>query len=96
MCRLHVITHIAKANGAGLILQFAVTIGGACEAIERMVGDIKLHDAFPQFRQMRGLGVYDHAGFDRRRTTGRGAFAAINFNKAQTAGAIAFHAVSGA
>ena len=30
MCRLNIITHIAQAYGAGLILQFAVPIGGAC------------------------------------------------------------------
>ena len=77
---LHVITDIAQTNGAGLILQFTIAIGGACQAIERMVGDIQLHHAFAQFCQMRGLGAHNHAGFHRGRATRGRSSAAIDFD----------------
>ena len=82
---LHVITDIAQTNGACLILQFAIAIGGACQAIEWMVGDIKLHHAFAQFCQMRGLRAHNHAGFNWGRATRRGPSAAIDFDQAQAA-----------
>ena len=85
MRRLHIVADIAQTNGACLILQFAITIGGACQAIERMVRDIQLHHAFAQFCQMRGLRAHNHAGFHGGRATRWGPSAAIDFDQAQAA-----------
>ena len=79
------IAHIAQAHRAGHILQFAITIGRAGQAIERMVGDIQLHHALAQLLQPFGLGVDDHAGGNRRRARSRCPGAAIDLDKAQPA-----------
>ena len=81
MRRLHIITHIAQANGAGLILQFAIPICGARQTIERMVGNIQLHHAFAQFGQLRGLRVDNHARFNGRGAACGRTPAAVNFDK---------------
>ena len=39
------VAHVAQADRAGHVLQLAVAVGGAGEAVERVVGDIKLHHA---------------------------------------------------
>ena len=79
------ITHIAQAHGPRHILQFAVTIGAASQAIQRVIGNIQLHHAAPQLFQ---LGVL--RGYLDARRNGRGArcgraIAAFNFHKAQAA-----------
>ena len=39
------VAHLAQADGAGHVLQLAVAVGGAGEAVQRMVGDVELHHA---------------------------------------------------
>ena len=47
------VSHFAQADRARHFLQFAIAIGRASEAVERMVGDIKLHDPAPDRMQPR-------------------------------------------
>ena len=58
------IAHVAQADRASLILQLAIAIGGAGEAIERVIGDVQLHHPPPQLLQPIGLGMDNHAGQD--------------------------------
>ena len=60
--------HIAQTDVGGLVLQFTVVIGAARQAIERMVGDIQLHDPLAELLEARRLGVHDEP-----RSDGRGA-----------------------
>ena len=47
------VTHFAQARHAGHVLQFAVAIGGAGQAVERVIGDVQLHHALAQFLELR-------------------------------------------
>ena len=51
------VAHLAQADRAGHVLQFAVAVGGAGQAVERMVGDVELHHAAAQLRQTLGVWV---------------------------------------
>ena len=42
------VAHLAQAHRAGHVLQLAIAIGRAGQAVERMVGDVKLHHALAQ------------------------------------------------
>ena len=53
------VAHVAQADRARHVLQFAVAVGGTGQAVQRMVGDIELHHALAQLLQPLGLGV-DH------------------------------------
>ena len=79
------IAHIAQADGPGHVLQFAIAIGRAGQAVERVVGDIKLHHATAQIFQLAGLGFHPNAGGDGRGARGGRAVAAFDFHKAQAA-----------
>ena len=37
------VAHLAQADRAGHVLQLAIAVGGAGQAVERMVGDVELH-----------------------------------------------------
>ena len=50
------VAHLAQADGAGHVLQLAVAVGGAGQAVERMVGDVELHHAAAQLLQPRRSG----------------------------------------
>ncbi len=58
--------HIAQAHGGGLVLQFAIVVGAAGQAIERMVGDVEFHHPAPQLFKLGRLGVNLHALRHRR------------------------------
>ena len=90
------VAHIAQPDIARLRLQFAIAIGGAGEAIERMIGDIKLHHAFAQGFQTIGLGVDNHARCDRRCAGSRRPGTALDLDEAEPAGAERFEHVGGA
>ena len=60
------IAHLAQADHAGHVLQFAVAVGRAGEAIEWVIGDVQLHHAAADFGQLRRLRADLHAGGDRR------------------------------
>ena len=50
------VAHVAQADGARHVLQLAIAVGGAGQAIERMVGDVELHHALAELLQPLGLG----------------------------------------
>ena len=89
------IAHIAQANLARRILQFAVAIGRAGQAIERMVGNIKLHHPLAQGTQERGLGLDHHARRHWRGAGGRRAISALNLDQTHAARAKGFKAIGG-
>ena len=71
--------------GSG-VLQFAVTIGRAFVAIERMIGDIEFDHAAPQFLQPLRLGADFHAGHRFGCAGSRESFSSLDFHQAQAAG----------
>ena len=94
--RADAVAHIAQTGDTGHVLQFAVAVGAACQAIQRVVGDVQLHHAFAQVLQLRCLGVHHHAVFSRCGARGRVAFAAVDFYQTQAARTEGFQAVGGA
>ena len=90
------VTHVAQADRARHVLQFAVAIGRAGQAVQRMVGDVELHHALAQLLQPLGLGV-DHEALHRRRGAGsRRAGTAFDLDQAHPAGPERVHHVGGA
>ncbi len=89
------VSHIAQTNSASHILQFAIAVGSARQAIERMVGDVEFHDAFAEFREAISLRRYFEAGRDWCSARCRRSLAAFNFAQAQAARAECFHVVGG-
>ena len=79
------VTHLPQADGPCHVLQLAVAIGRAGEAIERVVGDVKLHHALAQLRKLFRLCPHRHAFFDKRRAGGRRSPSTRDFNEAQAA-----------
>ena len=55
------VAHFAQADRARHVLQLAIAIGRAGQAVERMLGDIELHHALAQPLQPVGLGAHHHA-----------------------------------
>ena len=90
------VAHLAQANGAGHVLQLAIAIGRAGEAIERMLRDVELHHALAQALQPVGLGHHHHALGDRRGAGGWRAIAALDLDQAKPAGAEGLDHVGGA
>jgi hypothetical protein len=90
------VAHITQPDVARLRLQFAIAIGGAGEAIKRMIGDIKLHHAFAERLQPLGLGVDNHARCDRCCAGSRRSGTALDLDEAKPAGAEGFEHVGGA
>jgi len=81
------IAHIAQADGTSHVLQLAIAIGRAGQAVQRVVRDIQLHYAATQLFQIAGLGFHPDAGGNGRGARGGRAIAAFDFHKAQAAGA---------
>ncbi len=87
------VAHLAQADGAGHVLQFAVAVGRAGQAVERVIGNVEFHDIAPQPGEIAGLRANLHAVFDGRRARGRVALAALDLDQAQAAGAERLQAV---
>ena len=51
------VAHLAQADDAGHVLQLAVAVRGAGEAIERMIRDVQLHHAAADVGELLVLGV---------------------------------------
>ncbi len=90
------VAHFAQADRARHVLQLAIAVGGAGQAVERMIGDVELHHAAAQLGEARRLGLHLHAGFDRRGAGGGRAPAAFDLDQAEAAGAEGVEAVGGA
>ena len=81
------VAHVAQADCARHVLQFAVPIRCAGQTVERMVGDVELHHALAQALESLRLRAHAHTRRDRRRA-GRGrAGAAVDLDQTQPAGA---------
>ena len=88
------VAHVAQADRAGHVLQLAVAVGRAGQAVERVIGDVELHHARAQLLEPlasgcarpcpAATGVVQEAGVPR---------AALDLDQAQAAGAEALQAV---
>ena len=85
ICAGVAIAHFAQADHAGHVLQLAVAIGGAGQAVEGVVGDIELHHAAAHFGKLGAVRAHHHAGFYRRGARGRHAAPAFDLDQAQAA-----------
>ena len=92
--RTDAVAHIAQSGDTGHVLQFAVAVGAACQAIERVVGDVQLHHTFAQVLQLWCLGVHHHAVFCGCGARGWVTFAPVNLHQTQAARTEGFQAVS--
>ena len=87
------VTNFAQSHGARHVLQFAVAVRRAREAVERMVGDIKFHHAAADVGQPGILRRDLDAAGDWRRARGRRTLAAFDFAEAEAAGAERLEAI---
>ena len=90
------VAHVAQADAAGHVLEFAVAVGRAGQAVERVVGDVEFHHPAAQFAQAVGLGADRHARGDRRGAGSGRAAAALDLDRAEAAGAEGLEIVAGA
>jgi len=90
------VAHVAQARHTGHVLQLAIAVGAAGQAVQRVVADVELHHALAQLLQPRRLRVHHHAGLDRRGARGRETPAALDFHQTQAARAERLQAVGGA
>ena len=81
------VAHLAQADRAGHVLEFAVAVGGAGQAVQRMIGDIEFHDATAHAGQALILGADLHALGDGRGAGGRQAASALDLDQTEPAGA---------
>ncbi|MHC2491490.1 hypothetical protein ACVII0_005282 [Sinorhizobium meliloti] len=87
------VAHVAQAHGTGHVLQLAIAIGRAGEAVERVVGNIELHDAAADILQPLRLRRNADARSDRRRAGGRHAGAPVDLYETEPAGTEGIHHV---
>ncbi len=90
------VAHLAQPHHACHLLQLAVPVGRARETVQRMVGDVQLHDAAAQVRQLARLRAHFHAGLHQSGAGGGVALAALDLHQAQPAGAKRLEHVGGA
>jgi len=90
------VADLSQADGACHVLELAIAVGGAGQAVERMVGDVEFHHALADLLETVGLGRDHHAGRDRRRAGGRRAVAAFDLDQTKPAGAECLDRIGGA
>ena len=90
------IAHIAQAHAGRHVLQFAIVVGAAGQAIERVVGNVQLHHPAAQLVQPLGLGVDDHPFGDQRGARSGRAAHPVDLDEAQPARSELFQRVGGA
>ena len=90
------VTNVAKAHGAGHVLQFAIAVGSAGEAVEWVVADVQLHYSATQALEFWRLCFDRHAWRNWRGARGWCALASVDFDQAQTARAEWVEAFGGA
>ena len=90
------VAHLAQADGPGHVLQFAVAVGRASQAVERVIGDVELHHALAQPLQPVGLRLHHHASATGVVHDAGVPLAALDLDQAQPAGAERFQHVGGA
>ena len=87
------VAHFAQAGDARHVLQFAVAVGGAGQAVERVIGDVQLHHVAAQRLQTVGLRAHFHARFDGRRARSRITALAFDLDETQAARAERFERI---
>ncbi len=90
------VAHFAQAHDAGHVLQLAMPVRGAGEAIQGMVGDVQLHPPAPHIGDLLVLGRDLHALRRRRGAGGGQALRAFDLHQAEAAGAERFQLIGGA
>ncbi len=90
------VAHLAQADRARHVLQLAIAVRAAGQAIERMVGDVELHHAAAQLLQPLRLRAHLHAFGDRRGARSGRAGTAVDLHQAEPAGAEGLYVVGGA
>ena len=96
MVRAGRIAHITQPHLPCRILQLAIAIGRAGQAIQRVVADIQLHHAAAQLADLVGLGPHDHALGHRGGAAGGRAAPPLDLDHAQTAGPERLQVIAGA
>jgi len=81
------ITHVAEADHSGHVLQLAIAIGRAGQAVERVVGDIEFHHARSDAPDPLGLRMDDESIFRRCGARSRCPATPIDVDDAEPAGA---------
>ena len=87
------IPHVAQADSARHVLQFAIAIGAASQAIQRVIADVQFHHATAQLLQSGVLGMNFQARSNRGGATGGCAIAPLDLDQTQTAGSEGVDAV---
>ncbi len=82
---IETVSNLAQTDCAGNILQLAVAVRRTGQAVERMVGDVKLHDVTTQSGKRFALRANLHACFDGRRARSGVAFAPLDLHEAHAA-----------
>ena len=90
------IADLAQSDDAGHVLQLAVTVGRAREAVERMIGDVQLHHTAADVGELSVLRGHFHAGRDRRGARRRQAFHPLDLHETQAAGTEGLELIGGA
>src|SRR5690606_24732442 len=89
------ITRLRDAQRVRDVLQFAVAVGRAGVALERVIRDVQLEHVLAQLRELLALRSHLHAGRDRRRARGGVTFAAFDLQEAYEPGTKRFHRAGG-
>ena len=79
------VADFAQADDARHVLQLAVAVRRAGQAIERVIGDVQLHHAAAQLGELGALRAHLHARLDQRRARRRIALAPFDLDQAQPA-----------
>jgi hypothetical protein len=74
------VAHVAQTDDAGHLLQLTVAVRGAGQAIQRVVGDVELHHATTQIRELSRLRPDLHTGLDERGAGGGVALAPFDLH----------------
>ena len=90
------VADLAQAHGTGHVLQFAVAVRRTGQAVERMIGDVQLHDAAPDALEPFGLRMHRDAFRDRCRAGSRRPVAAVDLHQTEPAGAELLDHIGGA
>ena len=90
------VTHFFKTHGLGGVLQFAVAVGHARSAIQRMLGDVQLNHALADALEAVGLRTHLHALGNLHGAGSGQVLAAFHLNEAQAAGAEGLEGIGGA
>ena len=82
---VHAVADIAQPDNTRHVLQFAVAIRRTRQTVQRMIGDVQLHDALAQLVEFGSLRLHRHAIDTGRGARRRGSGLAVDLDQAQPA-----------